>query len=136
MRLFERTLDTVLEADTATSPNGALPVNQNSPTMTYSPQQSPNQQMVDAVRTREQLQANQLANMPIDQKIELALKKSAEAEKIAYRTLRDISAVDKKLDKAFKDLTTLIQKGPGKTAPEPPGESIWDEGDSESIFGR
>lgn len=136
MKLFERTLDTILEANTATNPIGIPPTNQNTPTLTYTPQQNANQQMVDAINTREQLQANKLSNMPIDQKIELALKQSGEAEKIAYRTLRNVSAVDKKIDKVFDDLSTMIQKGPVKSVSETPGESIWDEGDSESIFGR
>jgi hypothetical protein len=96
-------------------------------------------QMVDAANTLNQMRADHLKNMPLDQKLELVLKKTTEAEKVAYRALQSISDFDSKLDRVFKDLSGQIARvagGKQPQQPDPPGSSIWDEDDPESIFGR
>jgi hypothetical protein len=92
-------------------------------------------EMGDALRTVDQIRSDHYANMPVAQKIDTALQKALSGEKIAYRALRDISTVDRKVDQAVKDLHgKLDQLNGGKTAVDN-SQSIWDEGDPESIFG-
>ena len=98
-----------------------------------------NQQLVQAAQVREKMQADHIANMPIVQKIELALQKATEAEKVAYRTSRDVGDINHKLDRIFKELSGQISRvGQGQSAQEPdqPGSSIWgdDNEDPESIW--
>lgn len=163
MRLlsFEQTLDTILEADLPqTQPylpqpssvvsnslpfsnsmpanNGQTPADQSAQTATYNPAQPMNQQLYQAAKVREQLQAQHIAAMPIDQKITLALQKATEAEKVAYRTSRDVSDINAKLDRIFKELSGQISRVSGGQAakePDPPGSSIWgDDEDPDSIW--
>lgn len=98
-----------------------------------------NKQVVDAVRTLEQLRAQNLQNMPLDQKLNLVLQKTTEAERIAYRAMRSAEDFERRLDSAFNKLTAMMQRlagGKPLQEPDPPGSSIFDEGDPESIFGR
>ena len=108
----------------STSPNEVLPNN--------------NQQMIDAMHALDTIKADHLANMPLDQKLSLILQKTAESEKIAYRAMKEVSSFNYKLDRAFRDLSAMIERvSSGKQAKEPdqPGTSIFDEGDPESILG-
>ncbi len=135
----------VVQSQPATTPPAAnQPASQdvdqfaNTATFNQPPASAPmHQQWTDAMSTREQLKADYISNLPIDKKIELALTQSKEAEKVAYRTLRDLSAINSKIDRVFKDLSGMIGRvSGGKPAvePDPHGSSIWDEPDPESIF--
>jgi hypothetical protein len=166
MGLFTKMLDTVLESGTVPpqsngsdtgSFNNSLPPSQavaatpNDPagvTATYhgpAPGGGNNhigtvQQWQEVEKMREQAKAAKIGALSVDQKIDLALKQSENAEKIAHRTAGAVSAIDRKLDRTFQNLTTMIGRiGQGKpaTEPDPPGSSIWDDNeDQESIFGR
>jgi hypothetical protein len=96
-------------------------------------------EMGDAMRMVDQIRSDHYTNMPVQQKIDTALKKAMDGEKIAYRALRDVDLVGRKLDAAVKDINAKIQQVEGgKTMVDPPGSSIFDddEEDPESIFGR
>ncbi len=159
MRLlsFDRLLDTVLETEQTQpylpqpSQSAAFgnsmpsavqqPVSQDqaAQTASFNPAGNMNQQLVQAAQVREKMQADHIANMPIVQKIELALQKATEAEKVAYRTSRDVGDINHKLDRIFKELSGQISRvGQGQSAqePDPPGSSIWgdDNEDPESIW--
>lgn len=160
MRLFEQTLDTILEngPETGTFNNSLTPSQaaaaqpqQPDPaglTKTYvaPPQASTDgnqkwgtvEQWQQVEQMREQAKAEKMNGLTIDQKIELALKQAEQAEKIAYRSSAGISALDAKLDRVFQNLSGMIQRvGSGKPAvePDPPGSSIFDDDDDpESIF--
>lgn len=145
MKFFNTRLDTVLEngqllnnaVNQPTIPNSKPAAQQpvdTSATVTYTPQQNQqanaNRQLVDAANMQQQIRDNHMANMPVDQKIALALQQSSTAERLAYRTLQSVEALDKKLDRVFNDLSN-------QSKTRQPGESILDdEDDPESIFGR
>ncbi len=159
MKLFQQTLDTVLENGTlpqSGQPTGAYNPSQTAVaqdqagmTRTYVPQpngadtQNNNQmgtiqQWQQVEQMREQSKAAKINGLTVDQKIELALKQAEQAEKIAYRSSAGISALDAKLDRVFQNLSGMIQQGGGgKSAakPDPHGSSIFDDDeDPESIF--
>lgn len=144
MSLFEERLTSTLNQgpDTANigQPQAAVGSQQagTAPTGVYAQAQAQNgNQAAEIIKTRNQLLAQRTANLPIDQKIALALQKCDEAEKVAYRNSRDISEIDRKLDGVFKNLSSMITrvaKGQPPTEPDPPNSSIWDEGDPESIM--
>lgn len=159
---FDRLLDTVLEADqtqpylpqptqsagpqsasfaNSMQPQAQAALQQSAQTATFNPQGNMNQQMVQAAQVREKMQADNLANMPVAQKIELALQKATDAERIAYRTSRDIGDMNSKLDQIFKQLSgqiSRVSQGQPAVEPDPPGSSIWgdDEEDPDSIWSR
>jgi hypothetical protein len=77
-------------------------------------------------------------NLPLEKKLDMAIKQSKTAQSFAAQALRSVDGFDKKLDQVFKSLSAQIQRvAQGQSAePHAPGSSIWDEhGDPESIFG-
>lgn len=107
-------------------PSQAQPVDPAAVTATFPPQANGNgsQQMYDAAMVRQQLQTQKLQALSVDQKIELALQKSTEAEKVAYRTMRDVSTVNSKLDKVLAGLSQQRQAPPTYAYDEDDPESI------------
>ncbi len=157
MRMFTKTLDMVLESATVppqsngsnagSFSNPMTPSDSTAPTAAYhgpTPDDGGNQwgttaQWQEVERMRQKVKADKLEALSVDQKIDLALKQSENAERIAHRTAGAVFTIDNKLDRAFQNLTTMITRiGQGKPAvePDPPGSSIFDDGDPESVFGR
>lgn len=152
-RLLDRQLDTILENNSPTTPyrepdpnatatyQGQVPQGQtpaNGATATYNGSQPGRmadqmgsgeqwQQLRDA---RQQWKADKLGAMSVDQKIQMALQQSEEAQKIAYQTSRQVSVIDGKLDRAFASLAGMIKRissGQPPQEPHQPGTSIWDD---------
>jgi len=114
-------------------------VSPSAPTLPNTVINNKTQQMVDMVNTVENLRQNHFASMPLDKKLDLVLQKTIESEKVAYQALRGVNEFSRRLDAVFKDLSSMIERvasGQPAREPDPPGSSIWDEDDPESIFGR
>jgi hypothetical protein len=86
-------------------------------------------EMLNIAKTREGLQQQNIQNMSLDQKLNLVLQKSAEAEKVAYAAAKSVSGFEQRLDRAFNDLSGMIKKLAGGKSLEEPGSSIWGEDD-------
>jgi hypothetical protein len=104
-------------------------LDQFSPTQTWTGDQNrpvSSQEMVDANNMIQTLRTNQVQNLTVDQKIDLMLRRTEEATKVAYQALREVSTFDQRLSSVLTQLTK--QESP---------ESIFNaEDDPESIFGR
>lgn len=106
--------------------NNNAPSTQQVPNGLYSPTvtwhgdvDSTNKELVDAYHTIQALRAQKLENMSVDQKIELALTRSLQAENAVYQALRRISSFEQQLENVLK----------GNQAKTPVSDS-----DPESIF--
>jgi hypothetical protein len=94
------------------------------------------QELFDAQRALEQMRSEHLKNMPLDQKLDMVLRQSTSAERVAYQALRGVEGFGKQLDKVFQDLSGMIERvaaGQPPREPDPSGSSIWGD-DDESIM--
>ncbi len=154
MKLFTSTLDAILGAETLPMKAGVFEntsilgqVDAAAPTRTYNgPIPGDNRmgtaaQWQEVEQMRKRAKAESLAALSVDQKIDLALKQSGNAEQIAYQTAGSVSSLEYKLDRAFDNLNDMIARlgqGKPKEAEPPAGSSIFDgdDEDQQSILYR
>jgi hypothetical protein len=87
----------------------------------------------DAYGALQQIRSNHLENLPLEKKLDMVLKQSSNAEKVAFRALNGVEGFSRQLDRVFKELSGKIERVAGGKPPVEPDNSasIFDD---ESIF--
>ncbi len=148
MRLFEHRIAVVLDTLKENTNPTVVQKGFVNPQIAQTPQQTGQQtidypspgpvsnsnQLAGVPEALDQIRNTSKANMTIDQKLDLVLKKVDSAERVSYLAVQKTDEFDRKLKTAIDSLSSMITRVSQGQTPHQPNTSIWDDDSDEVTY--